>query len=230
MKMFTAIALTVLFALPMSADTVDLKALITEKLLQQKKLADMNVERKAIDDEKQNLDAQTAKNKKVENELKKRATEWSMDNDQNEGRKQRALSSGCRPGEKTTDTALARRCNEEAAKINAETDRLQKEGGKLLADKSALEKAEAQLTKDSEAWSVKKKHNGAAIDDLNRRIAGLTKYLSGHCTSIPTDATDEKVKHACGNVQFDGAAPTLPPWETQECKAAETLFGRQAQH
>jgi HSP90 family molecular chaperone len=229
MKICTLVALTVLSAATLLAETVSLEDMIKEKLAQQKKLADMTAEQKAIDAEKPKLDAQAAKNQKTEKELKSRATEWSMDNNANEAAKQAALSSGCRPGEKSTDLALVARCNQAAAKINAETERLQKLGEKLLGDRQQLTNDQAQLTKDTMTWTARKKHNDAVINDLNRRIGALTAYLSKQCTSIPADASDEKVKHSCGNIQFDGARPDLPPCETDECKAAQVLFGRRAQ-
>lgn len=229
MKISILTGLMIVCFIPLSADTVDLKALLEEKLQQQKKLAEMTVEQKNIDADKQKLDAQAAQNQKLEKELKDRTNEWMMDNNTNEGRKQAALSSGCRPGEKTTDLALARRCNELAAKINTETDRLQAAGEKILAGRKKLENDKEQLSKDTVAWSLRKKHNSDVIDDLNRRIADITQYLSGHCKSVPPEAKDEAIKHSCGNVQFDGAAPGLRPCQTDECKAAEVLFGRRAQ-
>jgi hypothetical protein len=228
MKLMVAMGLAIICCAPLSADTVDLKVLIEEKLQQQKKLADMTVEQKSLDADKQKLDAQAARNQKLERELKDRSTEWSMSNNENEARKQAALNSGCRPGQKTTDIALARRCNEAAAKINAETDRLQASGEKILADRKKLENDKEQLSKDTVAWSLKKKHNSDVIDDLNRRIADITQYLSGHCKSVPSEAKDEAIKHGCGNVQFDGERPKLDPCQTDECKAAEALFGRKA--
>lgn len=230
MKIFTLAGLMVLSVACMLADTVNLEDMIKEKLAQQKKLADMTVEQKNIDAEKPKLDAQDAKNKKTEKDLKAKATEWSMDNDANEAAKRATINSGCRPGQKTTDIALARRCNQEAAKINTETERLQAVGEKMLADRKELARAQAQLTSDTAAWTVRKKHNDAVINDLNRRIAALTQYLTGRCNPIPASATDEQVKHSCGNVQFDGARPNLPPCDTDECKAAEALFGRHAAH
>lgn len=229
MKIAILAGLMVVCSALASADTVDLKALLEEKLQQQNKLAEMTVEQKNLDTDKQKLDGQATKNQKLERELKERTTEWMMDNRANEDRKQAALSSGCRPGQKTTDLALARRCNEAAAKINSETDRLQATGEKILADRKRLENDKDQLSKDTAAWSLRKKHTTDVIDDLNRRIADITQYLSGHCKSVPSDAKDEAIKHGCGNVQFDGAAPSLRPCQTDECKAAEVLFGRKAQ-
>jgi peptidoglycan hydrolase CwlO-like protein len=228
MKIFTLAGLVVFSAATVLADTVNLEDMIKEKLAQQKKLGDMTVEQKTIEAEKPKLDAQAVKNQKTDKDLKTKATEWSMDNDANEAAKRAALNSGCRPGQKTTDTALVARCNPVIARINTETDRIEAAGKKLLADKGELARAQAQLTKDTDAWAARKKHNDAVMNDLNRRIAALTQYLSKRCTSIPANATDENVKHACGNIQFDGARPDLPPCETDECKAAEALFGRRA--
>lgn len=229
MKLSVLTGLMIACFAPLYADTVDLKALLEEKLQQQKKLAEMTVEQKNIDADKQKLDAQAAQNQKLDRQLKERSTEWMMDNNTNEGRKQDALNSGCRPGQKTTDIALAQRCNALAEKINKETDRLQASGERILADRKKLENDKEQLSKDTVAWSIRKNHNNDVINDLSARIAGITQYLSGHCKSVPTEAKDEAIKHGCGNVQFDGADPGLKPCQTDECKKAEVLFGRRAQ-
>jgi uncharacterized protein YhaN len=206
------------------AGTVDLKDMITELMQQQKQMDRMTVKSADLDKQKATLSAKDTTIKKSEKDVQAKRQEWIMDNNANEAKKAEAIQSGCRPGQTTTDTALAARCNQLAAQINNTTDRLQTRGERIVAQNTQNTKDREQLTKDTLAWAASKKHVNAVIDDLNARIAGLKQFLSAHCTSIPANATDEEIKHNCGNVQFDGAAPNLPACQTEECRQYEKMY------
>src|SRR5438105_2630751 len=112
MKHFTICAILIVLAATIAfADTVDLKDMITELMQQQKQMERMTVESANLDKQKAALDAKDTKIKTSERDLQRKKQEWGMDNNANEARKAKAIQSGCRPGETTTDTALAARCN-----------------------------------------------------------------------------------------------------------------------
>lgn len=205
------------------ADTIDFKDIITELMQQQKQLTKMTVESTNLDKEKIKLDAKDTQLKGAERKFQVKRQEWIMENGANESKRTEALRLGCQPGKISTDLALVERCNELFRQINNKIAELKPRGERLLAQGRQNGIDREQLSNDTVAWARNRKRVTAVIEDLNARIKGLRDFLSSHCQSIPASATDEEIKDKCGNLQFDGAAPNLPPCQTAECKEYELL-------
>jgi hypothetical protein len=207
-----------------SAVAADMSDVVAELLKQQNKVALMSVEATKLENQNAELVRRAATVKKEEKRITTEQQRFVAENAANETKKAEAIQSGCRPGQSTTDLALARRCNELAKIINDKTNELQARGETLLANNAQVQRQREQLSKDTLSWTGNKKRLNAAMADLNNRISALKNYINAHCSSLPTNATEEEVKLKCGNVQFDGAAPTLPPCETIECREAEGRY------
>jgi hypothetical protein len=206
---------------------VDIKALISELLAQQQQLGYMQVEAKGEKEKEAALVAESRQLKINEKRIQREATEWQMDNAANEQQKETWSGMGCVANKRTTDIDLAKRCNAIADKINTSTNRLQPWGERLIREKKQNESAQAALSSKTFENAKRQKVASASINDLTRRIAAIQAFLSAQCTSIPKTASDEAVKHSCGNIQFDGAAPNLPPCETDACKKYDAMRTRQ---
>lgn len=206
---------------------VDMKLLVSELIAQQKELGLMEHEAKEAKQEEAAIVAEDKQLKRDEQRIQREATEWQMDNSANEDRMRNWSGMGCVAGKRSTDIALVNRCNALAGEISASTTTLQARGEQLIAQKKQNESARTAISRKTLENAKRQNAANAAINDLTRRINAIRAFLSGHCTSVPTTASDEAVKHGCGNIQFDGAAPTLPPCETEACKKYDAMHRRQ---
>jgi chromosome segregation ATPase len=129
-----------------------------------------------------------------------------------------------------SDRSYVDACNREKAQLDAEADAFEYEYQQLKNLQGSLKREKADLDSYSQGlqerrkelsqatldWAAKmKKYNADRFDLVaayNQALNQL-KQISGlynECVkNLPEDATDESIKHHCGNVQFDNVRENL---------------------
>jgi len=219
----TRLALAIILAAVVSrasaaSEADKLTNMVTELLHQQSQLATMTAELQKNEKEKAGLVNRDIALKKDEQKQERTLQTLRDENTTNEAKKTAVLQGGCRPGQRSTDLALVDRCNTLIGEVNAKTTELERRARQVLNDQKQAKVSRQQLSNDTLANFANRKRLNAAVEDLNARIAALKSYLAAHCSSIPSSASLEEVKNRCGNTQFDGSAPNLPPCQTEECR------------
>ena len=152
--------------------------------------------------------------------LHKQMTELQMRGSAWDQKRQQHLDSGCpAEGGSSTDDALVERCNRETSQLNPERDQILDRAQTLKEMATGLAQRRQDLTDGTVAWAQKKKANDAAREDLTQaririeaRLLELQKQ-AGSCQRLlkGRGVSCERLKHLCGNIQFDGSDPNLPP-------------------
>jgi hypothetical protein len=103
----------------------------------------------------------------------------------------------------------------EANRLNAAGVALKQEEAGNNAYKKGLTERYAQLSADTLAYTADAKKANADREDAMKRMQNLltdiTKWANiyGGCMDNIPNATDEEIKHTCGNIQFDGVRKNL---------------------
>jgi chromosome segregation ATPase len=119
-------------------------------------------------------------------------------------------------GEKTQLDAWKNRVDASKAKLDSQLRQLDQKRDNILARSRVLE-GELSAIRARYAESEKK------LAQARERMAALTARLQAMCRSVPTSANLEEIKLKCGNVDFDGANPNLPPCDTERCREFDRL-------
>lgn len=145
------------------------------------------------------------------NELEMEATRWDQ-------KREQVIATGCSAVDTVVDRATAERCNPQADRLNAEHNQIMDRLETFKQKAADLAQARQNLSDAVIQWSQRKKANDATREELTRarnRIETRLRELQGEvdpCWKLlkRRGVTCEKIKHACGMVQFDGS-PNLPP-------------------
>ena len=127
----------------------------------------------------------------------------------------------------SSNNAAVNSYNAEAARLNAWRDRLEaqynriEDRRKTLIEKSnGLKQARENLNKAVLEWTAKQKRLNNDFEVLRAKNENLRQRFVGTCQQMLRDPNtrDEALKLGCGNVQFDGANPNLPPLQDKDIK------------
>jgi DNA repair exonuclease SbcCD ATPase subunit len=119
-------------------------------------------------------------------------------------------------GEKAQLDAWKARVDASKANLDGQQRQLNQRRDNILARAKVLE-GELNTIRNRYLESEKK------LAQARQRIAALTARLQGMCRSMPTSTSLEEIKLKCGNVDFDGANPNLPPCDTERCREFDRL-------
>jgi hypothetical protein len=83
-----------------------------------------------------------------------------------------------------------------------------------------LKQARENLNKAVLEWTAKQKRLNNDFEVLRAKNENLRQRFVGTCQQMLRDPNtrDEALKLGCGNVQFDGANPNLPPLQDKDIK------------
>lgn len=216
MRKWIMVALWGLLVVPVHAQvtaeaqlTADLANAQTEKINAtaalanlDKRLAELNVQADAL---KPKVEAWNAANARLKDE----AAQY-----------ERAVSAhNARCAGSFTDEAYVRACNNRKADLDAWKAAL---NGRISSNNNAADALRKEQSAGSTGYmQIKESYNrnNEALRNAERKIAVISAKLQSlrkgtgqqACLGLPSTATDEEVKLKCGNVQFDGANPNLPP-------------------
>ncbi len=128
---------------------------------------------------------------------------------------------GCKGGVRSTDTLFVTKCNAEIDKMNEWHDRLKERKSQLDVVQAETQQRRATLSEEVTKWSLNVKASNALRNDLDARRKVIQARLDEIKKMVDTckemlrrtnpRVSDEELKLRCGNEQFDGADPKLPP-------------------
>jgi chromosome segregation ATPase len=125
------------------------------------------------------------------------------------------------PSDLASYNANSQRLNEWKAKLDARHYELRKKLNDLDWSRDQLEKQRIKLKADQDALVNKDNQLKTKWQKVLDREAALKKKHVDVCKELlkdPARRTDEDVKLGCGNVQFDGENPNLPPLTENKIK------------
>lgn len=124
----------------------------------------------------------------------------------------------------TTDKALADSCNKEAAEGERRGTAIRNDLEVWTGDKDALVKAVEDLTGEAAENKRQLEHNifsRSGLEGAKRRLqeelGRLGKEVKVCAEHLQGPVSCERLKHECGNVQFDGADSSLKDSEGTPC-------------
>jgi chromosome segregation ATPase len=130
----------------------------------------------------------------------------------------------------TSDASYVDACNREKAQLDAEADAFEREYVQLKNLQAGLKQEKVDLDDYAKGlrdrrndlnqatldWAAKMKKYNADRNDLVasynhalEQLKQLSNQYSNCVRNLPPDATDEYIKHHCGNVQFDNVRENL---------------------
>jgi chromosome segregation ATPase len=131
---------------------------------------------------------------------------------------------------KTLPRPAFERCNGEKGQLAAWKGRVDASKAQLDGQKRQLDqKRDSILARarvlEGELGTIRTRYGESEkkFAQARQRISALTARLQSMCRSIPTSTNLEEIKLKCGNVQFDGANPNLPPCDTERCREFDRL-------
>lgn len=187
-------------------------------------------EQKALDSEKRRYNDTDELIKGAENRFREEVNQWQAElNSYKAERDRRSAETQQHNGWKpdSRNNAAVNSYNAEAARLNAWRDRLEaqynkiKDRRKTLIEKSnGLKQARENLNKAVLEWTAKQKRLNNDFEVLRAKNENLRQRFVGTCQQMLRDPNtkDEALKLGCGNVQFDGANPNLPPLQDKDIK------------
>ncbi len=107
--------------------------------------------------------------------------------------------------------------NNEAGQIDRKLEAARSERTQLEKTRSLLQELQQTLTDKTVRWAADTKENNARINEVAAHYAQVYNQLQllkssyEDCQKLLVDerASIERIKHECGNIQFDGAARRL---------------------
>ena len=187
-------------------------------------------EQKALDAEKKRYNDTDELIKGAENRFKEEVNQWQAELNSYKAERDRRSAETAQHNASKPDPrnqAAVNVYNAEAARLNAWRDRLNEqynrieERRKTLVEKgNGLKQARENLNKAVMEWAAKQKRLNNDLEVLRAKNESLRQRFVGTCQQMLRDPStkDEALKLGCGNVQFDGANPNLPPLADKDIK------------